>query len=395
MSQVPPALTPAMPPRFVGVDPVRVHTRPERPERATTTCNNISAIQSLYGVSSDSVTAPSVFYDHTDHRDAARSRGEPNLTNSPHTRQPRADTPASFLMSADSPRNARAGSNMSFEHEATFRSAAPPHHRPNIPADGVVPATADNLNSDCNIEQAATDLIAQYACSQHELRSQRIVSLFPRLQNRRSADKAIDDAASAAHARVGDSVPDTQDARADECDDAFDAIAQPSPTDQPSYMPIIMPTVCGMVPLPPPPAQWSSTPPPRSDGEAAQLLNQFERQHHGQQKPRPQRAAPVTHASPALPTESAASPDVLPPPTLALTDQRAPATRRHAPESTPSSSKSWSTAVPPECWDTAPTEQGMRQATLVHRHTETPSSAPDEPEVSAPLICQILIVSTE
>ena len=56
--------------------------------------------------------------------------------------------------------------------EATFRSAAPPHHRPHIPADGVVPATADDLVPDPGFEQAATDLIAQYARSQRELRSQ-------------------------------------------------------------------------------------------------------------------------------------------------------------------------------------------------------------------------------
>ena len=70
MSQVPPTLTPAMPQQFVGVDPVCVHTRPEQLEQATTTCDNISAIQSLYGVSSDSVTALSMFSDHSDHCDA-------------------------------------------------------------------------------------------------------------------------------------------------------------------------------------------------------------------------------------------------------------------------------------------------------------------------------------
>jgi hypothetical protein len=58
---------------------------------------------------------------------------------------------------------------MYIEHEATFRSAAPPHHRPHIPADGAVLATADDINTDGNVEQAATDLITQYARSQREL----------------------------------------------------------------------------------------------------------------------------------------------------------------------------------------------------------------------------------
>ena len=165
-SQVPPALTPAMPPRTVGARLATLHTEPERADTTRGTCDSISAIQSLYGVSSDPVTAPSVFSDHSDHRDAARSRGEPNSTANPHTRQLRADTPTIFPTSDILPRGAHAHSNMPSEHGTPFRSAAPALDRSRIPADGVVPATADDLVPDPGFKQAATDLIAQYARSQ-------------------------------------------------------------------------------------------------------------------------------------------------------------------------------------------------------------------------------------
>ena len=167
---------------------------------------------------------------------------------------------------------------------------------------------------------------------------------------------------SSEHATVNNSMTDAHNDCADGCGDVPDVITQPSLTDQPLCMPPSVLNVCRMMSLPPPPAQWPNTPPPWSQGEAAQFLKQFEQQHHSQLKPRPQRAAPAPHASSASPTESAASPDALPPPALALTDQQAPATCWHAPESTSSLSKSLLAAVPPEYWDTAPTEQGMRQA---------------------------------
>ena len=123
-------------------------------------------------------------------------------------------------MSDNLPGNACAHFNMPPEHGASFRSAAPALVRSSIPADGVMPATADDLVTDRDFEQAATDVIALYARSQQELRSQRMyVPETLSMQHGRSGDALANAAAPGVRADVRAAVHASSDAPTDMCDD--------------------------------------------------------------------------------------------------------------------------------------------------------------------------------
>jgi hypothetical protein len=135
-----------------------------------------------------------------------------------------------------------------------------------------------------------------------------------------------------------------------------------TPTDRSSPMPSPSTRLCEPAPLPAPPTQWPSIPPPRNESEAAQIVQRVEQESESRQRLRSHRAAHTTHYPTLSPTEGANGLTIQPPPTDTPTDQRTPAARRSAPELDTSSSRHATAAMFPEYWDTAPTEQGMRQA---------------------------------
>jgi hypothetical protein len=90
------------------------------------------------------------------------------------------------------------------------------------------------------------------------------------------------------------------------CPDEHDVMMS-TPTDRSSPMPSPSTRLCEPAPLPAPPTQWPSIPPPRNESEAAQIVQRVEQESESRQRLRSHRAAHTTHYPTVSPTEAGRS----------------------------------------------------------------------------------------